>query len=119
MKVSELIHVFLYFATVVLGGFALWYKSNVKLHQTVSFLIADAENQYKNLTGAGGIKFEWVVGQLYGLVPAVIRPFVPRTLVRTLVQAAFDAIAGYAQLQLDRLTEKGPLPGDMEELHGV
>lgn len=115
MKASELIHALFYFIAVILGGLVLWYKSNAKLHQTVSSLIADAENQYKDLTRAGGIKFEWVVGQLYGLIPAVIRPFIPRTLVRTLVQAAFDAIAGYAKLQLDRLAEKGTLPADMEE----
>lgn len=119
MEASELIRAFFYFAAVVLGGLALWYKSNAKLHQTVSSLITNAETQYKDLTGAGGIKFEWVVGQLYGLIPAVIRPFIPRTLVRTLVQATFDAIAGYAKLQLDRLAEKGTLPAGTGESHGA
>lgn len=41
MKASELIHALFYFIAVILGGLVLWYKSNAKLHQTVSSLIAE------------------------------------------------------------------------------
>ena len=45
-----------------------------------------------------------MVGQLYDLIPLAVRPFVPRKLVEQIVQTTFDAIEGYARMQLDRLT---------------
>ena len=59
---------------------------------------------YSDWTKAGGVKFEWVVGRLYNLLPLAIRPFVPRSLIEQIVQTTFDAIEGYAKMQLDRLT---------------
>ena len=59
---------------------------------------------YGDLTKAGGFKFDWVVGQLYDLLPLAVRPFVPRSLIEQIVQTTFDAIEGYARMQLDRLT---------------
>ncbi len=113
MDTAKLVQVVLYLLTVALGGFALWYRSNAGINRRVSALIAEAENRYQDFTKAGGIKFEWVVTRLYELIPAAVRPFVPQTMIRTLVQATFDAIAGYAKLQLDRLAEKSKQTADM------
>ncbi len=49
------------------------------------------------------------------LVQAV-RSFVPQTMIRTLVRAMFDAIAGCANLQLDRLANKGQQAPDMGDI---
>lgn len=113
MDTAKLVQVVLYLLTVALGGLALWYRSNAGINRRVSALIAEAENRYQDFTKAGGTKFEWVVTRLYELIPAVVRPFVPQTMIRTLVQATFDAIAGYAKLQLDRLAEKSKQTADM------
>ena len=88
---------------VVFGGLALWFRGNQKLSGMAAALIAEAEALYQDATKAGGEKFEWVVSSLYAALPAVIRPFMSRGLVESVVQATFDAVEGYAKLQLDRL----------------
>lgn len=88
---------------VVFGGLALWFRGNQKLSGMAAELITEAEAVYKDATKAGGEKFEWVVSSLYQALPGVIRPFLSRSLVESVVQATFDAVEGYAKLQLDRL----------------
>lgn len=97
--------IIIYALLAILGGFMLYYKGNAKINGKVSELIARAENEYKSTFHAGEIKFEWVVSQLYALIPPVVRPFVPRSLISALVQTTFDAVQGYAKLQLDRLVK--------------
>lgn len=88
---------------VVFGGLALWFRGNQVLSDRAAELITEAEAVYKDATKAGGEKFEWVVSSLYQALPGVIRPFLSRDLVESVVQATFDAVEGYARLQLDRL----------------
>ena len=88
---------------VLFGGLALWFRGNQVLAGRAATLIAEAEAVYKDVTKAGGAKFEWVVSSLYAALPAAIRPFVSRGLVESVVQATFDAVEGYAKLQLDKL----------------
>lgn len=91
---------------VLVGAVALWYKSNAKLNTKVAGLISAAEQEYADTTKAGLQKFEWVVSQLYNLIPAPVRPFIPRELIASVVQSTFDAIQGYAIQQLNRLADK-------------
>ena len=88
---------------VLFGGLALWFRGNQVLAGRAAALIAEAEALYQDATKAGGEKFEWVVSALYAALPAVIRPFLSRGLVESVVQATFDAVEGYARLQLDKL----------------
>lgn len=115
MNAAVIVHIILYILTVVLGGLAIWYKSNAKLNQMVSALIAESENRYRDFTKAGGMKFEWVVTQLYAMIPAPVRPFVSEAMIRTLVQLTFDAVSSYAKSQLDQLVNKHEQTADMEE----
>ena len=94
----------IYLCALVLGGLALWYQGNAKISGRAAALIEQAEELYGDLTKAGGFKFDWVVGRLYDLLPLAVRPFVPRSLIEQIVQTTFDAIEGYARMQLDRLT---------------
>ena len=107
MEVREFMRIVIYLCALVLGGLALWYQGNAKIGGRVAALIRRAEELYSDLTHAGGIKFEWVVGQLYELIPLAVRPFVPHNLIEQIVQTTFDAIEGYAWMQLDRLTGSG------------
>lgn len=102
----QILQYIIYGLGLLLGGLALWFKGNAKLTGKVAGLIADAEAAYKDATKAGGRKFEWVVDQLYSFIPAAVRPFVPRSTVEALVQTTFDAVQGYAKLQLDKLAER-------------
>ena len=104
MNVQEFMRIVFYLCALMLGGLALWFRGHAKISGRVAALIRRAEELYSDLTNAGGMKFEWVVGQLYGLIPLAVRPFVPRSLIEQIVQTTFDAIEGYAKMQLDRLT---------------
>lgn len=104
MEVQEFMRIVIYICTLLFGGLALWYQGNAKVSGRVAALIQRAEVLYSDWTKAGGVKFEWVVGRLYDLLPLAVRPFVPRKLVEQIVQTTFDAIEGYARMQLDRLT---------------
>ena len=104
MEIQEFMRIVIYACTLLFGGLALWYQGNAKISGWVAALIEQAEELYGDLTKAGGFKFNWVVGQLYDLLPLAVRPFVPRSLIEQIVQTTFDAIEGYAKMQLDRLT---------------
>ena len=104
MEYSVIVRCVIYLCALIFGGLALWYQGNAKVSGRVAALIQRAEGLYSDLTNAGGVKFEWVVGQLYSLLPLAVRPFVPRKLVEQVVQTTFDAIEGYARMQLDKLT---------------
>lgn len=88
---------------VVLGGFALYFKSKSALAEKVTSLIAQAENKYKEATKAGGQKFEWVIDHLYVYVPVWLRPLITREVISQIVQYIFDGVQAYAKLQLDKL----------------
>lgn len=90
---------------LLLGGCALYFHYNGRLKEYASSLILQAEQEYKDVTKAGGQKFNWVVDALYEVVPLVLRPLITRTFIEALVQSIFDSIQGYAKLQLDRLLE--------------
>lgn len=88
---------------ILLGGLSLYWKQNTKLQQQVGQLIGEAEKAFQDTTKSGGQKFEWVVDALYGILPAPVRIFFPRSVISSIVQNAFDAIEQYAKTQLDRL----------------
>ena len=79
MEVQEFMRIVIYICTLLFGGLALWYQGNAKVSGRVAALIQRAEVLYSDWTKAGGVKFEWVVGRLYDLLPLAVRPFVPRS----------------------------------------
>lgn len=89
---------------LVVGGFALYFKYNKNLATKATQFIAMAEEMYKDVTKAGGQKFEWVVDQLYSIIPAPLKILFTREMLSTLVQKTFDAIEQYAKLQLDKVS---------------
>lgn len=105
--------------SVLLGALALWLRGSQRLFALAVRLIAEAEEAYRDSTRAGGEKFEWVVTSLYRALPAALRPFVPRTAVEAVVQSTFDAVEGYAKLQLERsgaaVQAAGDPPGDARQ----
>ncbi len=93
-------------AYIILGGFALYFQTNSKLHKKVSAFIDEAEAAYADTSKAGGRKFNYVVDRLYKLVPIAMKPFITRNMLESLVQEAFNVIEGYAKQQLDNAVDK-------------
>lgn len=89
---------------LLLGAALSYYRTNAKLQQFVAGLITQAELTY-NDTKTGGLKFAWVCGKIYNMIPAPVRAIVTRQMIETLVQGTFDAMAAYAKTQMDKLVD--------------
>lgn len=89
---------------ILLGGLAIWFKTNSKLNKVVDSLIDKAEEEFTGFK-QGNEKFETVVNWIYELIPAVIKPFFPQVFVERLVQNAFDQITSFAQKQLNKTVD--------------
>ena len=87
---------------LLLGAALSYYHTNAKLQQLVAGLITQAELTY-NGTKTGGVKFAWVCGKIYNMIPAPLKAIVTRQMIETLVQGTFDAMAACAKTQMDKL----------------
>lgn len=113
-------------ATLLFGGFAIYCKTSAKAQakaKEVQEVIADlmakavifireAEESYKDTTGAGGKKFNEVVDNLYALVPVALKSIITRTMIEEIVQSTFDEIEAYVKTQLDKATDKIEVKSD-------
>ena len=105
MNTSEIVNIALAALTIVIGFVSLYFKANTKLYAKVTGFITAAEGLYTD-ANSGGQKFQWVIGQLYALIPAPVRPFIPQSILATLVQKFFNQMAAYATKQLDKAAAK-------------
>ena len=120
MNLEMILNVVQFGAYIVLGGLAIWFKTSEKaqkkakeIQETLAelganavILIKQAEEDYKDMTNAGGDKFNQVVEQLYSLVPNGLNKIIDREMIEDIVQSTFDEIEKYVKLQLDKATEK-------------
>ncbi len=120
MNLEMILNVVQLVAYIVLGGLAIWFKTSEKaqkkakeIQETLAelgaqaiILIKQAEEDYRDVTNAGGDKFNQVVEQLYSLVPNGLNKIIDREMISDLVQSTFDEIEEYVKLQLDKATEK-------------
>lgn len=91
---------------IIIGFTASYLKTRGDLLSMATVLIAQAEAEYRDATEAGGHKFVWVCSRLYDGIPAVLKPFISYQEVERLVQATFDEIEAYANLQLNSFVDK-------------
>lgn len=106
MDYTVILQVLTSFFTVIFGFLALYLSSKEKVISKVTEFIAQAEADYKDATKAGGKKFEWVVNQLYNLVPTPFKMFLTKEVLGAIVQYTFDYIEKYATTLLDKSIEK-------------
>ena len=106
--------------TLICGGLALYFKfstkANTKAKQVQELIanimakavifIKEAEEQYKDVTNSGGVKFAQVVDKLYALVPDALKGIITKEMIENIVQSTFDEIEKYVKLQLDDAIEK-------------
>jgi hypothetical protein len=91
----------------IAGGFlTLYFKTRYDIRDKVEKYIDTAENMYTDATKQGGRRFEWVVDQLYGFIPAALRAVIPRAWVADAVQGIFNLMADFATKQLDKAVGK-------------
>ncbi len=107
MSMESIIEILKIVGYIILGGAALYIKSRGNIvsdiASKVAAVIAEAEAEYKDVTKAGGQKFEFAVGKLYELVPAILKPVITKDLISQMVQSAFDGVETYSQTQIDKL----------------
>lgn len=88
---------------VVIYLAAFYYKRSSVLRGFIAELIADAEEEFAKQEKAGAQKMEWVIDQLYAYVPVIFKPFITREKLNELVQAVFDQVARFADVQVAKL----------------
>ena len=120
MELEQVIEILKYVLIVVCGGLSLYFKYSTKaqtkakqIQKTIAditakavIFIKEAEEKYKDVTNAGGQKFEEVVTKLYDLVPSALRNIITRDMIAQIVQSTFDEIEAYAKTQLDKAVDK-------------
>lgn len=106
MEMTMFIGILRVVAYVVLGGLVIYFNYNTKLNKQVNELIDKAEDTFKDVTKSGGLKHEWVIDQLYNLIPAPFNLLFTRDMMSHVVQTAFDGMASYATKQLDKIVDK-------------
>ncbi len=103
MTIDAAIELMKWLALFTLGAASIYYQTNTKIGCYVAKLIDEAERVYEDTAKSGGEKFEWVVNALYGMVPALLKPFITRQVLESLVQGTFDAMQQYAATQINRV----------------
>lgn len=110
----NIIEVLQWSGLLLLGAGLAYYRTNAKLQQFVAGLITQAETNF-NGTKTGGVKFAWVCGKIYDLVPVPLRVLITKQMIETIVQGAFNAMAAYAKTQLDKLVDTAILDTERTE----
>lgn len=120
MNTQTVIEILQWAVTIALGGLSLYLKYSSKTQtkakqiqesiagitaQAVIF-IKEAEEEYRDTTNAGGMKFNQVVNKLYDLVPDQLHGIITYEMIENIVQSTFDEIEEYVKLQLDDAIEK-------------
>lgn len=97
---------------IILGGLAIYFKCNAQLQKRIAeisakaiTLIKEAEEMYADGTKQGGKRFEWVVNELYKLIPQPFNKIITKTMIAEIVQSTFDEVKEYTKIQLDKLTD--------------
>lgn len=102
MDFETIMQILMPILTILFGALSAYLRANERLRNSSIKYITEAEEMYKDVSKAGGQKFEWVVDTLYNLVPRPLRILVTRKCIENIVQSTFDGIEEYAKTQLDK-----------------
>lgn len=118
MDISQILELLQTILTIVLGGLVLYFKFSTKAQTKAKQIqekiaeitalavvyIQEAENQYNDWTG--GDKFQYVVNQLYDLVPDTLHVIITRDMIEEIVQSTFNEVKKYMTAKLDQAVDK-------------
>lgn len=92
---------------MIVGGFAIsYFRTSSVFRGFIAELIADAEERFSNVEKAGAEKMAWVIAQIYAFIPAWLKPFLTTEKIQAIVQAVFDNIKAFADIQVLKLKAK-------------
>lgn len=104
MNLSDYVNIAFALISIILFFISLYSGGKNKVVSSIAGLIYEAEQTYG--AGTGPTKLSYVVGKLYALIPAAVRPFLPESLLQTAVQAVFDKVQAFGLLQIKQLAGK-------------
>lgn len=90
---------------IVFGYLVSYAKTKTALISKAGEFINKAEDEYKSVSKAGNIKFEYVTGVLYESIPTPMKMFITKPMVDEITQKVFDQIADFATKQLDKVVD--------------
>ena len=93
-------------AMVVVGFLVYIFKVRGDLLSLATTLIVKAEDEWKDISRAGGYKFAYVCKTLYRNMPTCVRPFIKYEDIETMVQATFNELQHYSTMQLEQVIKK-------------
>ena len=102
MSWSEILSIVMTVLTVISTVVGYYFNIKQKLLDAVNGKIDEAEIDELD----GEQKMEYVVSELYKLVPATYRGIFNKSFIKKLVQKAFDKIENYAEKQVNKKTSK-------------
>ena len=91
---------------IVFGYLVSYAKTKTALISKAGEFINKAEDEYKSVSKAGNIKFEYVTGVLYESIPTPMKMFITKPMVDEITQKVFDQIADFATKQFDKVVDK-------------
>lgn len=81
---------------------ALFISYYLAIKRRVEAEVPGAINGAEDTGMCGEEKFREACDTLYAMIPIVVKPFITRTLVETLVQEVFDKMEEYARKQVNK-----------------
>ena len=81
----------------IAGAIAAYY---IHIRKKIEDVALDAINEVENMDAVGQQKFEQAVNIVMGVIPAVAKPFIPKSVVETVIQKIFDKVAEFAKKQV-------------------
>lgn len=105
MEMTVIVNVIEIVLYIILGGIAIWFKTNAKINKAVNGLIDKAEDEFTGFK-QGNEKFQAVTDWIYEIIPSPLKAFFPKKFIEELIQNAFEQSASYAKKQLDKVVDK-------------
>lgn len=96
MTTEHIIEIALGILAVLATFVGYYFYIKAKISKAATDAVNDAEEPDK----IGVEKFKLAVEQVYALVPAILKPIINKTLIKRLIQEAFEKIEEYAEKQL-------------------
>lgn len=98
-------HVIYTLVLLAFGFLVSYYKTNAKFKGYISTLINNAESMESD----NPAKKEWVVNEIYSILPAWLKPVLNKTVLGMIVQSVFDSMKEYATKLMNKATDKLPV----------
>lgn len=81
----------------IAGAISAYY---IHIRKKIEDTALDAINEVENMDAVGAEKFNEAVNIVMGVIPAVAKPFIPKSVVEVVVQKVFDKVAEFAKKQV-------------------